>query len=355
VKRGLAFGSLVACGVAGVLVALSLAVTPIAGADGGTTGTTPTTAPTEPPTTTAPPSTTTVPEPRTIAPGITVGHLPVGGMTYPEARAAVSAAFATPLVLVVSKTRRIAVTPNELGAYPRLTLAVRRAFAVHRFGFNVPLPVELAPGRVERFAEGLGRKLDLKPIDSRLILYHLAPRITKDVPGRHLNRVLAVRALTLALATQSRTRIPLVFRPVRPTVTPSGFPHVIVIRRGSHQLTLYHGAKVQRRFGVATGQPIYPTPLGRFQIIVKYRNPWWYPPVGSAWAAGEKPIPPGPGNPLGTRWMGLTAPNVGIHGTPNAASIGYSASHGCIRMRIPDAEWLFDHVEVGTTVFIVGV
>jgi lipoprotein-anchoring transpeptidase ErfK/SrfK len=52
--------------------------------------------------------------------------------------------------------------------------------------------------------------------------------------------------------------------------------------------------------------------------------------------------------------MGLSAPGVGIHGTPDAASIGYSASHGCIRMRIPDAEWLFGRVRIGTTVFIVS-
>ena len=70
-------------------------------------------------------------------------------------------------------------------------------------------------------------------------------------------------------------------------------------------------------------------------------------------AKGEKPIPPGPGNPLGTRWMGLSAAAVGIHGTPDAASIGYSASHGCIRMRVPDAEWLFEHVDIGTPVVIV--
>ena len=142
---------------------------------------------------------------------------------------------------------------------------------------------------------------------------------------------------------------------VAPTVTPASFPHVIVIRRGSHELTLYRRAAFVRRFPVATGQSIYPTPLGRFEIVTKWRDPWWYPPAGSAWAAGEKPIPPGPSNPLGTRWMGLSAPYVGIHGTPNAASIGYSASHGCIRMRISDAEWLFDHVDLGTTVFIVGV
>ena len=68
---------------------------------------------------------------------------------------------------------------------------------------------------------------------------------------------------------------------------------------------------------------------------------------------GAKPIPPGPGNPLGTRWMGISSPAVGIHGTPDAASIGYSASHGCIRMRIPDAEWLFNHVKIGTPVYIL--
>ena len=73
----------------------------------------------------------------------------------------------------------------------------------------------------------------------------------------------------------------------------------------------------------------------------------------SAWAAGEKPVPPGPGNPLGTRWMGLSSPGVGLHGTPDAASVGYSASHGCIRMRIPDAEWLFVHVRVGSPVWII--
>ena len=81
-------------------------------------------------------------------------------------------------------------------------------------------------------------------------------------------------------------------------------------------------------------------------------NPWWTPP-SSDWARGLEPVPPGPGNPLGTRWMGIDAPGVGMHGTPDDASIGYSRSHGCIRMHIPDAEWLFEHVEVGTPVVIL--
>jgi lipoprotein-anchoring transpeptidase ErfK/SrfK len=122
--------------------------------------------------------------------------------------------------------------------------------------------------------------------------------------------------------------------------------------RESKRLLLFSDVKLIREFGVATGQAAYPTPLGTYEIATMQRDPWWYPPP-SPWAKNADPVPPGPGNPLGTRWMGLSAPYIGIHGTPDAASIGYSASHGCIRMRIPDAEWLFQRVDVGTPVFII--
>ena len=151
----------------------------------------------------------------------------------------------------------------------------------------------------------------------------------------------------------SRALLRLSTKTVAPQVTRKGWGPGIVIRRGQNRLYLYRGMRLQHTFGVATGQRIYPTPLGRFQVVVKWRNPWWYPP-NSPWAKGQKPIPPGPGNPLGTRWMGLSAPYVGIHGTPDAASLGYSESHGCIRMHVRDAEWLFKHVDVGSTVFIVA-
>jgi lipoprotein-anchoring transpeptidase ErfK/SrfK len=127
---------------------------------------------------------------------------------------------------------------------------------------------------------------------------------------------------------------------------------VIVIDRGANSLKLYDSTRLMRRFHVATGQSAYPTPTGVWQIVDKQENPWWLPPP-SPWAVGAKPIPPGPGNPLGTRWMGLNAAGVGIHGTPDDASIGYSRSHGCIRMHIPEAEWLFQHVGLGTPVVIL--
>jgi L,D-transpeptidase ErfK/SrfK len=128
---------------------------------------------------------------------------------------------------------------------------------------------------------------------------------------------------------------------------------VIVVRRGSHRLFLYDGTKLVRRLPVGTGRSANPTPLGRFTIVSKIRNPWWYPPH-SGWADGLQPIPPGPGNPLGTRWMGLSARGIGIHGTPDRSSVGYSRSHGCIRMLPREAEWLFRRVRVGTPVVIVA-
>jgi lipoprotein-anchoring transpeptidase ErfK/SrfK len=146
-------------------------------------------------------------------------------------------------------------------------------------------------------------------------------------------------------------RIRVATRAIEPKKTVADFGPIIVIRRGANELRYYEGAKLVRKFGVATGQSIYPTPTGMFSIVDMQLNPWWLPP-DSPWAKGLKPIPPGPGNPLGTRWMGLSAPGVGIHGTPDDASIGYSASHGCIRMHIPDAEWVFHHVAVGTPVLI---
>jgi lipoprotein-anchoring transpeptidase ErfK/SrfK len=142
-------------------------------------------------------------------------------------------------------------------------------------------------------------------------------------------------------------------RRLRPAVTRANFGPIVVVRRTTHRLTLYDGTRFVRTFRVGTGKRAFPTPLGRFSIVSKARNPWWYPPQ-SDWAQGLPPIPPGPGNPLGTRWMGLSSPGVGIHGTPDAASVGYSRSHGCIRMHVPHAEWLFGRVRVGTPVLIVA-
>jgi lipoprotein-anchoring transpeptidase ErfK/SrfK len=179
------------------------------------------------------------------------------------------------------------------------------------------------------------------------------PVLAAEQWGLAVRRGTMVAGITRTLKTRIRRAIPVVTKSLRPTVTRANFGPVVVIHRGSNRLALFNGERAWRSFRVATGQARYPTPTGTFSIVDMQRNPWWRPP-DSDWAKGLKPIPPGPGNPLGTRWMGLTAPGVGIHGTPDPASIGYSASHGCIRMLIPEATWLFDHVRIGTPVLIVN-
>jgi lipoprotein-anchoring transpeptidase ErfK/SrfK len=123
----------------------------------------------------------------------------------------------------------------------------------------------------------------------------------------------------------------------------------IVIDKSKFRLRAYRDGKLVATFPVAIGQPRFPSPTGSFVVTEKLKNPTWIPP-NSPWAKGLEPIPPGSGNPLGTRWIGTSAPAVGIHGTPQAYTIGTAASHGCIRMRIPDVERLFNYVEVGETV-----
>ena len=208
---------------------------------------------------------------------------------------------------------------------------------------------------VRSWVAKLARNRDREVRDARAVLDGLKPRIVAERNGYVIRREATVAAVVDALRANRRGPVAAIARLERPVVRTSFFTSAIIIRRGSNRLMYFKGdeLKLARTFTVATGQSAYPTPLGSFEIVVMWRNPWWYPPP-SPWAQGLEPVPPGPGNPLGTRWMGLSAPAVGIHGTPDAASLGYSASHGCIRMAIPSAEWLFNHVRVGTPVFIVS-
>jgi lipoprotein-anchoring transpeptidase ErfK/SrfK len=279
-----------------------------------------------------------------------IGGIHVGGLAPRAAYAVVRAAFNSPLVLTVG-VHRVEVSPAGLGAVAYAKNAVAKARSA-KPGTAIALGVSIDGSRVRKLALSLKKRYDRAPVDARVLLRDLKPYITDGAPGKVLQERVTVVAILQALRENRRTGVVLPYKDVAPAHTRASFGAVIVVHRGANKLFLYNGVKLSRIFSVATGQAIYPTPLGRFDIVVKWKDPWWYPP-DSPWAAGAKPIPPGPGNPLGTRWMGISSPGVGIHGTPDPASLGYSASHGCIRMYIPYAEWLFDHVEVGTPVYIV--
>ena len=283
---------------------------------------------------------------------VRVAGVDVGGMRPDLATRLLQRRFDRPIRFAYGE-RRWSVSTSLLAGAAAFRLAVDRALQAPR-GARLKLPVAVQKQWVAGYVDYLGRAFYRAPVDAKLVgLHGLKPYISPARYGIRVREGVMARRIVRNLLQQRRVPIQLATAPVAPGKLRREFGLQIVIRRLSNRLYLYTAARFWRSFGVATGSPSYPTPTGTFSIVVMQRWPTWTPPPGSDWARGAKPIPPGPNNPLGTRWMGLSAPYVGIHGTPNAASIGYSASHGCIRMRIPDAEWLFDRVTVGTPVYIV--
>jgi len=120
----------------------------------------------------------------------------------------------------------------------------------------------------------------------------------------------------------------------------------IIVSLADCRLALVEGDRVVKIYHTAVGAPKSPSPIGTYQIANRIPNPTYYTP--------GKVIPPGPANPLGTRWLGLSLQGYGIHGTNQPKSIGKAASHGCIRMRNRDIEELFSLVRAGDEVAILS-
>jgi lipoprotein-anchoring transpeptidase ErfK/SrfK len=289
---------------------------------------------------------------RVIPAGVTVGGVRVGGLSAEPARARVEAAFARP-VLVSYKGKPERISPRRLGAGSSVQAAVSSALAATPRS-RIALPVRYSARKVAAVVASLGKRYDRAAVDAAVVGADAnGPQFSAAKSGLSVDTKTMRAALAQLLRDGTRAPLQLITHRVPPRTTAANFGPVIVIDRGSNTLRLYDGRTLVRTFRVATGQSIYPTPAGLWRIVDKQRDPWWYPPTYDAWAKGLKPVPPGPDNPLGTRWMGLNAAGVGIHGTDAPTSIGYSASHGCIRMQVPEAEWLFEHVRVGTPVVIL--
>jgi lipoprotein-anchoring transpeptidase ErfK/SrfK len=121
---------------------------------------------------------------------------------------------------------------------------------------------------------------------------------------------------------------------------------VIVVSLEDRKLALVEGGQVKKVYTVAVGKPTTPSPTGTFTIARRIKNP--------TYSHNGKTVLPGPGNPVGTRWMGLSVKGYGIHGTNEPRSIGKASSHGCIRMARKDLEEMYEMVSVGDTVELVG-
>jgi lipoprotein-anchoring transpeptidase ErfK/SrfK len=145
-------------------------------------------------------------------------------------------------------------------------------------------------------------------------------------------------------------------RTTKPKVTEAQlaeqYPVLLIADRNAFKLRLYKKLQLVKEYTVAVGAVGFDTPAGMYHIQNKAVDPTWNVP-NSAWAGdlAGKSIPPGPDNPLKARWMGIFD-GAGIHGTDETYSLGSAASHGCLRMAIPDVIELYDQVPVGTPIYI---
>jgi lipoprotein-anchoring transpeptidase ErfK/SrfK len=177
-------------------------------------------------------------------------------------------------------------------------------------------------------------------------------------PGRAVKKWVSWKRLEAAVEAHRPVTLRFPMKTLKPKVTDATLDKTIVVNRTTNMLTLYDGFHVERKYPVATAMAGFLTPPGTWSVINKVENPSWINPClgqPGCWAASEPPmIPPGPGNPLGTRALYLSAPGIRIHGTPSDSSIGTYASHGCIRMHISESEALYPLVPIGAKVIIMG-
>lgn len=118
----------------------------------------------------------------------------------------------------------------------------------------------------------------------------------------------------------------------------------------ARQLYVYRGETLIANYSVAVGREGWNTPTGEFVVFQKQIDPAWEHPF-----TGEV-VPPGPDNPLGTRWIGFWSDgenSIGFHGTPDESVIGTAVSHGCVRMRNEDVLALYEQVSVNTPVTVL--
>ncbi|HWI06171.1 MAG TPA: L,D-transpeptidase family protein [Solirubrobacteraceae bacterium] len=301
-----------------------------------------------------------------IAAGITAAGVSVAGLTADEAAAKLDTAHAERLergivtVVAADITWRLRAADADV-RFDALTSAKRALYAGRSAGgrpLDVPLAVTYSKGAVERFTARIDKRLSRPARDSRLKITLRRVRVTHSRRGRDIGDKTLAKQIGRSLTDP---RIDRVFRPklisVKPKVTAGKLRRrantVITIQQSTFTLRLFKRLKVVKTYKVAVGLPDYPTPRGLFAIQSKQVNPVWSVP-NSPWAgelAGTTVSGGSAANPLKARWIGI-AGSVGIHGTGQGYSIGTRASHGCIRMHVPDVIALYKRVPLGTPVLI---
>jgi lipoprotein-anchoring transpeptidase ErfK/SrfK len=314
----------------------------------------------------------------TIADGVRIGGVDVGGMTEAEARSEVRRRLLGPLhrsIRVGYDGRHWQISDAQLKVRANVDRAVEEALAASRDGGlparlvryvtggsldkRIPADVTYSRPAVNRFVLRVAHAVDREARDATV---EPSPDSLSVVPaknGRKLRDHLLTRQLEAAvLNADADHTIAARTHYTKPEVTTkevaAAYPSYLTLDRSTFQLRLWKHLKLTKTYTVAVGQEGLETPEGLYHIQEKQVNPSWHVP-DSAWAgslAGQV-IPPGPEDPIKARWMAIFE-GAGIHGTDETWSLGHAASHGCVRMSIPDVIELYPQVEVGTPIYIGG-
>jgi L,D-transpeptidase catalytic domain/Putative peptidoglycan binding domain len=296
-----------------------------------------------------------------IRPGISAAGVDLSGLDVPSASAKLDAELAPRLggdllIGVAGRPWTLKMADAKLKLDSERT-AKRALYA--KVGVTQVAPaITHSRLAVRAFVEGIAKKVDKPARDARIkiTLRHIFRERSRY--GHALDVDAARKAIDAAIDDPAAPRVlHQKLTKVRAKVNAADLARVyntvITIDRDHFKLRLFKGLKFRKSYPVAVGQPAYPTPTGRFSITSKQVNPVWSVP-NSPWAGelqGTVVEGGSAANPLKARWMGI-ANGVGIHGTGEDYSIGTRASHGCIRMHVPDVIDLFKRVPVGTPVLI---
>jgi hypothetical protein len=311
-----------------------------------------------------------------IADGVTIAGVDVGGLDADQADAAVRHRLLAPLrhSLRVSFDGETWTLPGEkLRVRADVDGAVDQALEESQEGglptrlvryvtggeVDKPVSAQLSYSQpaIKRFVRHVAAEVNRDPEDASVSPTGDSLAVVAGKEGRKLrDNLLADELENAVLNADAPHTLVAKVHSTEPEVTTkevaSKYPSYLTLERASFTLRLWRHLKLARTYTVAVGQEGLETPEGLYEIEEKEENPTWHVPE-SAWAgdlAGAT-IPPGPSNPIKARWMAIYE-GAGIHGTEEIESLGSAASHGCVRMSIPDVEELYDLVEVGTPIYI---
>jgi lipoprotein-anchoring transpeptidase ErfK/SrfK len=311
-----------------------------------------------------------------IANGIKVDGVPIGGLSDAAAKRKLRNDLVKPLeepITVTFEGKKYILGPKHLNVQANLEGMVDAAHDASREGSlptrlwryatgddvfdNLPARVSYSHSGVNDFIDVVAEQIDQEPTDAsvqpgpesvNLVPGHDGISLDKDKLRSRLNHEIGANdGRRIVRAPVSRTK-----PAVSTDELAAKYPTYITVDRTNFQLRLWKNLKLAKTYPIAVGMQGLETPAGTYTINDKQVNPSWHVP-DSAWAgdlAGQV-IPPGPDDPIKARWMGFFD-GAGIHGTDETTSIGSAASHGCVRMLIPDVIELYDQVPLGTPIYI---